>query len=93
MRIHVFRRPELDEQIRTALEQEDEAQHLLKFYMGLKASFVAVRTAVSRHAQPATIEMFDSQIERLQHDIDVAESAIACWNEALDVLQRRSKRS
>ncbi len=92
MSIVKFEKPELDEQLVTALEQLDEAEKLLKYYMGIRGTITAVRSALGRNAKPHLLEMLDEQVDRLSRDVDTAEMLVANWKEILENLQSRAAR-
>lgn len=93
MSIHKFERPDLDHQILTAMEQLDVSQKALRFFMEQRRDIRLVREAVAGKVKPGALDMLDEDLTELERTVEEAEAAAAYWQEILDALLVRARRS
>lgn len=90
MTVHRFQRPELDEQIITALEQVDLSEKALAFFAQQRAAIRHVREGLGRTVRPSLLEMLDGELASFDMEVELAESMVSDWKEILAVLQSRA---
>ncbi|MDQ1290723.1 MAG: hypothetical protein QG615_513 [Nitrospirota bacterium] len=87
-----FKRPDLDAELITCLEQLEEADHWLRYYMGQLAEFTAVRDALGTRVKPHLAQMLDDELASLTGTVEYIESLIAGWKEIIEILKSRTAR-
>lgn len=92
MSVHKFGRPELDDEILTAMEYIDISKKALPFFVTQRTAVRRVRDALGRNASATLTGLLDAEIDSLDQEIDKAESAIAVWEEIQEILVARSKK-
>lgn len=88
-----FKRPDLDEEMVTCLEQLEEAEQWLRFYLGQRADISKVRGSLGSRAKPHLLEMLDTELASLSGTIEYIETVVSGWKEILEVLKARAARS
>ena len=90
MSVHTFKRPELDEQIRTALVELGEAEGAYRFFVGEQRILQDVYDAVKTGVPPAAAAMLADELNNLKEQAETARQCIGHWNAILDVLKKRT---
>lgn len=90
MSVHKFERPELDEQICTALEQLHEAESALKYLGEQHHNIKRVYDAAHMFISPAAAQMLIGDLDDLQEQVGLAREAVEHWRDILDVLKKRN---
>ena len=88
--MHIFKKPELDEQIRTALVELGEAEGALRYYTGERRSLQDVYDAVGTSITRAAEGMLSENLATLTEQVETARAAVENWNNILDVLRKKT---
>jgi hypothetical protein len=87
-----FRRPELDEEIGTALEQQELSEKALQFLADQHRRIRRVRDAVRMSAEPGALAMLTLDLESLDSEIEYAREMVEHWKAIRAILIRRTAR-
>jgi hypothetical protein len=88
--VHKFERRELDEQIRTALEQLHESEGILSYLRELSMRLRSVYEVCHTGIKPGAASMLAEDIDSLEQEIQFATDAVENWRNILDVLRKRT---
>ena len=87
-----FKRPELDEEIITAMEQQELSEKALEFLADQHRRIRKVRDAVRMSAEPGALSMLALDLESLDDEIAYAREMVEHWKAIRSILLRRTAR-
>lgn len=87
-----FRRPELDEEILTAMEQLELSEKAREFLTGQHQRIRQVRQALKAPVSAAALGMLADDLEALESEIEYAGAMVGHWQEILEALKKRTAR-